>query len=118
MQYALLNHYDETATAGLPPEVLQATMGAFIAFTQAMDAAGILRGRGQLQPTATATTVQVRDGERLVTDGPFAETREVFGGWWVVDVPDLDSAPDWAATCPGAAHGTIEVRPLVDLGRG
>jgi len=66
-----------------------------------------------LQPTSTATSVRVRDGETLTTDGPFAETKEVLGGYYLIDVETLDEALEWAAKIPGAGHGTIEVRPVV-----
>lgn len=115
MQYTLLNHLDESGAADLPPDVLAAAMQAFLSFTSAMHEAGVMRGAAQLQGAATASSVRVRDGERLVTDGPYAETREVFGGWWIVDVPDLDTALDWAARCPGAQFGVVEVRPMVEL---
>ena len=69
-------------------------------------------GGAQLQPVATATTVRVRDGEALTTDGPFAETKEQLGGFYLIDVPDLDDAVHWAARCPVATGGSIEVRPL------
>lgn len=116
MQYALLNHVDDSSAAALSPEALGQVMQAYIDFTTAMAEAGLMRGGGQLHPASAASSVRVRDGERLVTDGPYAETREVFGGWWVLEAPDLDTALDWAARCPGAQLGTVEVRPLVDLG--
>lgn len=116
MRYALLNHYDEPATAALPAEEMQERMGRFIAFTQALAQAGVLRDGQQLTPSATGTTVRVRDGETLLHDGPYAELKEAFGGWWVVEADDLDAALTWARQCPGAEYGAIEVRPLVDLG--
>jgi hypothetical protein len=70
-----------------------------------------------LHPTPTATSVRVREGKRMVTDGPFAETREQLGGYYLVDVPDLDDAIEIAARIPGARTGTIEVRPLIELGK-
>jgi hypothetical protein len=69
-----------------------------------------------LQGSQTATTVRMKDTERVVTDGPFAETREVLGGYYLIDVPDLDGALDWAARCRGAKYGSIEVRPILELG--
>ena len=66
-----------------------------------------------LQPVATATTVRVRNGRLLVTDGPFAETKEGLGGFYLIDVGDLDEALDWAARCPGARYGSVEVRPVM-----
>ena len=68
-----------------------------------------------MQPSQTATTVRLKAGERVVTDGPFAETREVLGGFYLIDVPDLDTALDWAARCPGATYGSMEVRPIMEI---
>jgi hypothetical protein len=81
--------------------------------TQAMAAAGVLVDSGPLQPPAAATTIRVRDGEPLVTDGPFAEIKEQIGGYYVLDCADLDEALRWAATIPAARYGAIEVRPLM-----
>ena len=75
---------------------------------------GVKVGGAALQPSQTATTVRLKDGERVVTDGPFAETREVLGGYYLLDVPDLDAAIDWAARCPGK-YGSMEVRPVMDF---
>jgi len=71
-----------------------------------------IQGGNALKPTATATTVRVREGKRLTTDGPFAETKEQLGGYYLIDVPNLDDAVHWAARCPAAMGGSIEVRPL------
>ncbi len=116
MRYALLNHYDESAVAGLPPEIVAAQMQRFIAYTQALAESGVLRGAEQLAPSAVTTTVRVREGETLLHDGPLAELTEIFGGWWIIEAPDLDTALKHAADCPGAQYGTIEVRPLIELG--
>jgi len=75
--------------------------------------AGAIKGGNALQPTSTATTVRVRDGKRLVTDGPFAETKEQLGGFYLIDAADLDTAINIAAKIPGARHGSIEVRPIM-----
>lgn len=72
-------------------------------------------GGEALQPSQTATTVRLKDGERVVTDGPFAETREVLGGFYMIDVSDLDTALDWAARCPGAKYGSMEIRPIMEF---
>ena len=72
----------------------------------------MLRSSDRLRPTATATTVRVDDGKSQVLDGPYADTKEQLGGYYLIDVPDLDAALAWAARCPGASHGTIEVRPV------
>jgi hypothetical protein len=83
--------------------------------TQAMAAAGVLVDSGPLQPPAAATTIRVRDGEQLVTDGPFAELKEQIGGYYVLDCADLDEALRWSATIPAARYGAIEVRPLMEM---
>ena len=96
------------------PEQIQQTMAAYGAFGQEIEEKGVhVAGEG-LQPTATATTVRVRDGERLITDGPFAETKEQLGGFYLLDCKDLDEAIGWAAKIPGAQSGHVEVRPVMD----
>jgi hypothetical protein len=82
------------------------------AYEKEVTEAGVKLGSHALQGVETATTVLVRDDERIVTDGPFAETSEVLGGYYLLDVPDLDAALDWAARCPGARRGRVEVRPI------
>jgi hypothetical protein len=89
-------------------------MAAYGAVGEAMQEAGVILGGEGLQPTSTATTVKVRDGETLTTDGPFAETREQLGGYYLLECKDLDDAIGWAARIPGAQHGSIEVRPVMD----
>jgi hypothetical protein len=113
MQYVLTIYEDEAGYAGMTPDQESALMAAYEAFGREAAEAGVMRAGEALQPVATATTVRVRDGERLLTDGPFAETREQLGGFYVVDVPDLDSAIAWAAKIPGASTGCVEVRPLM-----
>jgi hypothetical protein len=83
-------------------------------FNQRHGASGALRGGAELQPTSTATTVRVRSGEVLLTDGPFAETKEQLAGYYVIDCETLDDAIELAAAIPGASHGTIEIRPQVE----
>src|SRR5262245_30412806 len=85
--------------------------GAYRAYTQALQEAGVMTGGAALQPGQLATTVRQRDGKRQVQDGPFADTKEQLGGYYVVDVPDLDTALDWASRCPAAGSGAVEVRP-------
>jgi hypothetical protein len=94
------------------PEFMQMLSG-YQSATQAMAAAGVLVDSGPLQPPATATTIRVRDTERLVTDGPFAELKEEIGGYYVLECADLDEALRWSATIPAAWYGAIEVRPLM-----
>jgi hypothetical protein len=88
----------------------------YLAYFKAASEAGVMRGGPRLESSTTATKVTVRDGQRLITDGPFAESREQLGGIFVLDCADLDEALDWAARCPGASHGTMEVRPVASGG--
>jgi hypothetical protein len=113
MRYLLLIY----SPVGPPPpeDELNQMLEAYGAYTKAIADAGVRQAGDALREVETATTVRVRDGERLVTDGPFAETREVLGGYYLIDVPDLDSALDWAARCPGASRGSVEVRPIWEM---
>lgn len=93
------------------------TVEDWMAYDKEVKEAGIFVSGESLADLVTATTVRVDgDGRRTVTDGPFAETRELLGGFYVIDVPDLDAALDWAARCPGARDGSIVVRPVADFG--
>ena len=85
--------------------------GAYRAYTQALTDAGVMAGGAALQPAHAATSVRNHDGKRHVQDGPYADTKEQLGGYIVIEVPDLDTALDWAARCPAAATGAVEVRP-------
>ena len=111
MQFLLAIYGDETGMADLPPDAGREMMSAYQEFGR--EAADVIVAGEALHPTATATTVRVRDGERLLTDGPFAETREQLGGYYVVDVADIDEAIAVAAKIPGASTGCVEVRPIV-----
>jgi len=115
MRYLLLICTDESAGAAASPEEGQAMLEEYMAFSQAMAERGVLRGGDRLRATSDATTVQVRDSEVLTADGPFAETKEQIGGYFIVDCADLDEAVEIAALIPGARFGTIEVRPIVDM---
>ncbi len=112
MQYLLMIYTDEAAEAQATPEQMQAMMGAYSACTHEMKEKQVYLGGNPLQPTSTATAVRVRDGKTLTTDGPFAETKEQLGGYYLVNCRDLDEAIEYAAKIPGALHGTIEVRPI------
>jgi hypothetical protein len=112
MQYMILIYGDEKAFAGMPEEEMGKVYGAYMAYSKEMAQAGAMVGGASLQPISTATTVRVKNGKTTTTDGPFAETKEQLGGYYIVDVPNLDEALKWAAKCPGSAHGSIEVRPL------
>ncbi len=114
MQYALLI-YTEEPTEAPPDEVMASEMEAYNAFGQHITDRGAMKAGEALAPTATATTVRVRDGRTISTDGPFAETKEVLGGFYIVEAVDLDEAIGYAAMIPGAKHGSIEVRPIWDF---
>jgi hypothetical protein len=114
MRYLLLI-YGEEQTRELSQEESDASMAEWWAYSQALQSSGVHLGGEALQPSQTATTVRLKEGERVVTEGPFAETREVLGGYYLIDVPDLDSALDWAAKCPGAKYGSMEVRPIMEF---
>jgi hypothetical protein len=114
MRYLLTIYSDESRYATMTPEDGAKMMAEYGAFGEEAQAAGVLLGGEGLQPTATATTVRVRDGEALFTDGPFAETREQLGGYYLLECADLDEANRWAAKIPDAAVGAVEVRPVMD----
>jgi hypothetical protein len=114
MQYLLMIYSDESSRADATPEDGARMMAAYGAFTSEVKEAGAFVAGDALQPTATATTVRVRDGEPLLTDGPFAETREQLGGYYLLECGDLDEAIRWAGKIPGAVYGSIEVRPIMD----
>jgi hypothetical protein len=112
MRYALLIY---VAPWESTPEEDTQVMEAYNAFGREVTEAGAMRGGEALHEAKTATSVRVRDGQTVVTDGPFAETKEEFGGFYMVEAANLDEAIKWAAKIPGAARGTIEIRPIVDF---
>jgi hypothetical protein len=112
MQYLLMIYQNEAEYAKVDAASSQKMMGEYQTFTQSIIQSGNFKGGDRLQPSSTATTVRVRDGKTLTTDGPFAETREQLGGYYMVDAKDLDAAIAIAARIPGARHGSIEVRPI------
>ena len=112
MRYLLLIYGAENGAATQSEGEQRTMMDEYFQYTEALRSAGVMQGGEALQPTTTATTVVDDGGKPLVTDGPFAETREQLGGFYLLDVPDLDAALSWAARCPGASFGSIEVRPV------
>jgi hypothetical protein len=112
MQYILMLYVNEAGWPKLTKAEQEQGIAAYVAYTEALNKAGVFRGSGRLQPSANATTVRIANGKPQVLDGPYAESKEQFGGYYVIDVPDLDAALWWAARCPAANHGVIEVRPL------
>jgi hypothetical protein len=113
MKYAFTIYGDESQRDSATLEQQQQVTQAYHAVTREMEQKGVLVAGEGLYPTATATTVRVRGGERDVTDGPFAETKEQLGGFYVLDVKDLDEAIEWAAKIPGSQSGSIEIRPVM-----
>jgi hypothetical protein len=112
MQYLLMIYAEEAAIRSLDDAAVTRTMAAYADYTQAMKKAGVYLGSNRLRPTPSARTVRVRHGTTSAVDGPFAETKEQLGGYFLIDAPDMETAAGWAARCPGAAHGAIEVRPV------
>src|SRR5690348_3253590 len=112
MRYTLLLQYPEMSAEDLGPEALAEGMRAFDAYAKALDEAGVLCSAEVLHASAATTTVRVRDGQLVVQDGPFADTKEQLGGSFVIEVDDLDQAIAWAAKAPSVAWGAVEVRPV------
>jgi hypothetical protein len=112
MEYMLLVYSEESAMKSLSEPQVQGMIDAYTAYTQALRDANVLRGSNRLRPTSAATTVRVANGRTQALDGPFAETKEQLAGYYMIDVPDLDAALAWAARCPGAQYGSMEVRPI------
>jgi len=111
----LLINSEEASEGAMTPEDMGALMAAYGEFTQALQDSGALVASDRLQPTATAVTVRVREGDIIATDGPFADTKEQFGGFYTIDVPDMEAAKSWAARVPTAAYGSVEVRPIWEI---
>ena len=116
MRYMLLIYSNEANEASATPADMEATMTAYNAFTKEIVASGSMRAGEALHPTRAATTVRIRNGKTLTTDGPCAETKEQLGGFYMVEAKDLDGAIAWAAKIPGAKVGSIEVRPIMEFG--
>ncbi len=112
MQYLLMIYQNEAEYGKIDPATLQKVMEEYGAFTQSIIQSGNFKAGDRLRNTDTATTVRVRDGKTLTTDGPFAETREQLGGYYLIEAKDLDAALAIAARIPGARYGSIEVRPI------
>jgi hypothetical protein len=112
MQYLLMLYSDESGWSNMTPADQEQAMGAYHAYTEALSKAGALVGSNRLRPVSSATTVRVANGKTQVLNGPYPDTKEQLGGFYLIDVPDLDAAISWAARCPGASHGIVEVRPI------
>jgi hypothetical protein len=116
MRYMLLIYTDETADQAASPEDFEQTMKEYNVFGEWLGEQGIGQGGDALQSVQTATTVRVRKGDTVTTDGPFAETKEQLGGFYIVDAKDLDQAIEAASRIPGAKYGSVEVRPIMEFG--
>jgi len=112
MQYLLMLYVNETGWPKLSKGEQEQGMAAYTAYTEALTKAGALKGTNRLQPSSSATTVRIASGKTQVLDGPYADSKEQLGGYYLIDVPDLDAALSWAARCPTVGHGVVEVRPL------
>lgn len=113
-RYLCLLYYDETKNQPGTPR-WEESMPEYGAFGKEAGGAGVMEGGAALQPTTTATSVRVRDGETMTTDGPFAETKEQLGGYYLLQCPNLDEALRWAAKIPAAKDGGVEVRPVMEF---
>ena len=116
MQYMLLIYDQERVIEALSPQDVGSLIGAFGAYTQAVREAGVLISSNRLQSIASATTVRGEGAASQILDGPFAETKEQLGGYYLIEAPDLDAALDWAKKCPGTKYGCVEVRPIFGMG--
>jgi hypothetical protein len=114
MKYLCTIYGDESQWSDQTPEQMSEVMAAYNAFGEEAGGAGVILGGEGLEPTSSATTVRVRDGERLLSDGPFAETKEQLGGFYLLECGSLDEAIGWAAKIPGASTGSVEVRPVMN----
>jgi hypothetical protein len=112
-QYLLLIYGDEARMSGASEEDVSEMMRAYGDYSRWLTAQGWMRGGDALHDTGQATSVRVQDGERVVTDGPFAETKEQLGGYYLIETENLDDAIEAAGRCPGSLHGTMEIRPIM-----
>ena len=115
MKYMLLIYGNEAALQQASQADRERITASYGAYTEALKKAGVILGGDRLRPSTSATTVRVADGKTSVLNGPYAETKEQLGGYYMIEAPDLDAALSWAARCPGASHGAMEVRPLWEM---
>jgi len=112
MQYILIAYVQEDGWSKLTQAEQAQGVAAYTAYSEALTKAGVLKGMNRLQASSAATTVRVANGKPQVLDGPYADSKEQVGGYFLIDVPDLDAAIAWAARCPAVTHGVVEVRPI------
>jgi hypothetical protein len=116
MKYMFLIYTPEGNETQMTPAEREAMLAEYFAFTQEAMAQNVFVAGDELKPTTAATTLRLRGNQFATTDGPFAETKEQLGGFYILECPDIDAAVGWAAKIPGAKHGSIEVRPIVNFG--
>ena len=112
MQYLLMLYVNEAGWPKLTKAEQEQGTAAYMAYTEALNKAGVLKGTNRLKPSSAATTVRLANGKTHVLDGPYAEAKEQLGGYYLIDLADLDAALSWAARCPTTGHGVVEVRPI------
>jgi len=116
MQFLLTLYADDSGWNKMTPEQQQQGVAAYAAYGQALEAAGVLKGSNRLRPADTATTLRTTNGKVQILDGPFIESKEQLGGYYLIEAQDLDAALSWAAKCPGVGHGIVEVRAIWPMG--
>ena len=112
MQYLLMLYVNEGGWPQLSKAEQEQGTAAYMAYSEALAKAGVLKGTNRLQPSSAATTVRESNGKSQVLDGPYADSKEQIGGYYLIEAPDLDAALSWAARCPTVNHGVVEVRPI------
>lgn len=112
MEFLLTLYAEEAGWAKMSKAEQEQGVAAYMSYSEALKKAGVLKGSNRLQPISTATTIRTVNGKQQVLDGPYADSKEQLGGYYLLDVPNLDAALSWAARCPGASHGVVEVRPI------
>ncbi|MEL6431454.1 MAG: YciI family protein [Planctomycetota bacterium] len=115
MQYLLMIYANEAEEQAMSPEAMGEMLAGYHTFSTELEAAGAMLGGNRLRPVGTATSVRKRSGDFTLTDGPFAETKEHLGGYYLIEAPSLDAAVEWAKKIPSVEMGTIEVRPIWDM---
>jgi hypothetical protein len=112
MQYLLMAYVDETGWPKMSKSEQEQGIAAYAAYGEALKTSGVMKGSNRLQPSSVATTVRSTNGKSQVLDGPYVDSKEQLGGYFLIDVPDLDAALSWASRCPAVNHGVVEVRPI------
>ena len=115
MQYLLMAYVDETGWPKMSKSEQEQGIAAYAAYGEALKTSGVMKGSNRLQPSSVATTVRSTNGKSQVLDGPYVDSKEQLGGYFLIDVPDLDAALSWASRCPAVNHGVVEVRPILSM---